>query len=78
MPIERKNHTHWQKKVQGAVQKLCDNCRSANIRLTAWLTWDIEDQRWKLSPEGGEHDSFFCLDCEAETYHPYEREVDNG
>ena len=49
-----------------AVQKLCIDCGSDNIRLTAWLEWDIEKQEWRLSSLE-DIDSYYCLACETES-----------
>ena len=49
------------------VDKICTTCGSTNVRLNANMEWDERDQRWSLSLDGGEHDSTWCVNCDAET-----------
>ena len=55
------------------VRKVCGECGSEDIRLTAWLRWDVEEQRWVLSMDGMEEDSFWCIDCDSTIEPPEER-----
>tara|TARA_R100001530_G_scaffold104912_1_gene73143 strand:- start:1343 stop:1531 length:189 start_codon:yes stop_codon:yes gene_type:complete len=55
------------------VRKVCEECGSEDIRLTAWLRWDVEEQRWVLSMDGMEEDSFWCIDCDSTIETPEER-----
>ena len=46
--------------------KVCKECGSENVRLLAWLEWNVDVQEWRLSVDGGEEDRFWCIDCDAD------------
>lgn len=47
------------------VTRVCGECGSEDVRLLAWNEWNIDQQRWVLSMDGGEEDSFWCIDCDS-------------
>ena len=49
------------------IDKVCSVCGSDRIRLTAWMEWSVDDQRWRLSSDSSGEDSIWCRDCENET-----------
>jgi uncharacterized OB-fold protein len=49
------------------IDKVCDKCGSDQVRLLAWMEWDVEQQRWRISMDGTEEDRVWCKECESET-----------
>jgi len=55
--------------------KVCNECNSENVRLLAWLEWNVDVQGWRLSMDGGEEDRFWCNVCDGDTEIVIERRV---
>ena len=49
------------------IDKVCDKCGSDQVRLLAWMEWDVEQQRWRISPDEAEIDYVWCNECESTT-----------
>jgi hypothetical protein len=43
---------------------ICQTCKSDNVRLDAFATWDTENQCWEL---GSIFEQAHCDDCERNT-----------
>lgn len=43
---------------------ICKTCKSDNVKVDAFATWDTENQCWEL---GAMFDAAFCDDCGGET-----------
>ena len=49
------------------INKVCGICGSDEITLNAAVKWDVTDQRYRLSMDGGEYDDVWCEACEDST-----------
>lgn len=43
---------------------ICKTCKSDNVKVDAFATWDTENQCWEL---GAMFEAAFCDDCGGET-----------
>ena len=42
-------------------RKICGNCKSEEVRVDAWASWDVDAQEWVLH---GVFDASYCDECE--------------
>lgn len=47
------------------VRIVCTHCGGENITIMAYMRWDINNQKWKLSSYSDDQD--YCEDCENDT-----------
>ena len=50
------------------INKVCGVCGSDEITLNAAVKWDVTDQRYRLSMDGGEYDDVWCEACDTSTF----------